>query len=128
MDVSNHNDTIRIKELVGPLLAKYGWLVWEHWCIKMLSFYLFVSIVTAKSMETFVTLYPVSSLTKAEIKERFSLLIVITIFFHPGACSITNMCVRFHLLWRVHLILQKQHQRETLSSCLWLVQMINSGR
>ena len=47
----------------------------------MLSFYLFVSIVTAKSMETFVTLYPVSSLKKSKIKERFSLLIVITIFF-----------------------------------------------
>lgn len=43
-------------------------------------------------------------------------------------CSITNMYLRLHMLWRGHTILQRQQLRAAQLSCLWPVQMTNNGR
>lgn len=42
--------------------------------------------------------------------------------------SITNTCLRHHMLLRGLTILQRQQQREAQSSCSWPVQMTNSGK
>ena len=54
----------------------------------------------------------------------FSLLIVIiNLFFHCGVCLITNVCLEFHLLWHVHIILQKLLQIWTTASWIDLMNL-----